>query len=77
MGRWTKVLQTARIVASDEQRLAKYCPDLDRWPQSWSIEPRDIAPGKQVVECFKPFLLHLLRRRPLIRFSNLFIQIPD
>jgi hypothetical protein len=60
MGRWTKVLQTARIVASDKERLAKYCPDLDRWPQSWSVEPRDITPGQQLLDCFKPFLLHLL-----------------
>lgn len=54
------MLQTARIVASDEERLAKYCPDLDRWPQSWSMEARDIAYGQQLVEYLKPFMLHLL-----------------
>jgi hypothetical protein len=60
MGRWTKLLQTARIVAPDEERLAKYCPDLDRWPQSWSMEPWDVAHGEQLVEYLKPFMLHLL-----------------
>lgn len=61
MGPWTKLLKTAGIVASDEQRLAKYCPDIDRWPESWSVEPRDIASGKQLLEAnLKPFLLHLL-----------------
>lgn len=55
------MLQTARIVAPDEERLAKYCPDLDRWPESWSMEPWDIDYGKQLVEQhLKPFMLHLL-----------------
>lgn len=55
------MLQTARIVASDEKRLAKYCPDLDRWPQSWSIESWDIDYGNQLVEHhLKPFMMHLL-----------------
>jgi len=47
-----------RIVA--EQALVAYCPDLTDWPGSWRIEPRDVAPGQSIVECFKPFLLHLL-----------------
>jgi hypothetical protein len=37
-----------------------YCPDLEQWPKSWMYEARDIAPGEQMVECFKPFLRHLL-----------------
>src|SRR5215469_15603435 len=40
--------------------LAKYCPDLERWPASWRVEARDLLPGQQLVECFKPFLRHLL-----------------
>ncbi len=50
----------AVIVASDTERLLQYCPDLENWPRSWSIEPRDIAPGQRIVSCFTPFLLHLL-----------------
>jgi hypothetical protein len=40
--------------------LAAYCPDLEQWPKSWMYEARDVAPGEQMVECFKPFLRHLL-----------------
>ena len=39
-----------------------YCPDLDQWPRSWAYEARDIPPGLQIVECFKPFLRELLSR---------------
>ncbi|MDQ3774647.1 MAG: hypothetical protein M3461_09890 [Pseudomonadota bacterium] len=53
-------MDKSAIVASDTERLAQYCPDLESWPRSWSVEPRDIAPGQRLVECFKPFLLHLL-----------------
>ena len=45
--------------ASDDD-LAAYCPDLDEWPSSWRGEARDLLPGQQIVECFKPFLRHLL-----------------
>jgi hypothetical protein len=48
------------IVASDTERLIQYCPDLESWSRSWSVEPRDIAPGQHIVACFTPFLLHLL-----------------
>src|SRR6202795_4673058 len=41
-------------------QLAAYCPDLERWPRSWMYEERDLSPGQQMVECFKPFLRHLL-----------------
>ena len=40
--------------------LLTYCPDLDRWPRSWSYEPRDVPPGVRMVEYFKPFLRDLL-----------------
>jgi hypothetical protein len=45
---------------SHDEVLAAYCPDLDQWPSSWMGEPRDLRPAQQIVECFKPFLLHLL-----------------
>jgi hypothetical protein len=35
-------------------------PDLDQWPGSWRCEGRDVSPGQQMVERFKPFLRHLL-----------------
>jgi hypothetical protein len=50
--------ESGTIVA--EQALATYCPDLDDWPASWCIEPRDLAPGQSIVECSRPFLLHLI-----------------
>ena len=37
-----------------------YCPDLAEWPRSWRYEDRDVLPGQQIVECFKPFLRHLM-----------------
>jgi hypothetical protein len=40
--------------------LAAYCPDLEQWPKSWMVEARDLPPGLQLVECFTPFLRHLL-----------------
>jgi hypothetical protein len=43
-----------------ENELAAYCPDLDDWPSTWRYEQRDVAPGQKLVECFKPFLCHLL-----------------
>src|ERR1700693_2192207 len=40
--------------------LAAYCPDLEKWPALWMVEARDLLPGRQIVECLKPFLRHLL-----------------
>ena len=40
--------------------LQAYCPDLDQWPRSWSYEAGDIPAGQQMVQCFRPFLHHLL-----------------
>src|ERR1700675_907787 len=47
--------------APADAELAVYCPDLEQWPRSWMYEERDLSPGQQIVECFKPFLRHLLR----------------
>jgi hypothetical protein len=52
-------LLVERAPAADE--LAAYCPDLEEWPRSWMYEERDLSPGQQVVDYFKPFLRHLLR----------------
>lgn len=46
------------MVTSDA--LAAYCPDLDEWPQRWRCDECDVVPGERIVECFKPFLRHLL-----------------
>jgi hypothetical protein len=46
--------------ASADDEIAAYCPDLDQWPTSWMYEKRDVSPGRQMVEYFKPFLRHLL-----------------
>src|SRR6516165_3470767 len=40
--------------------LTAYCPDLEQWPRSWMYEERDLSHGEQMVECFKPFLRHLV-----------------
>ena len=48
----------AQQIAADP--LQSYCPDLDQWPGSWAYEKRDIPPGLQMVDCFKPFLRELL-----------------
>jgi hypothetical protein len=55
----SKDILRADAVSADEE-LAAYCPDLDRWPNSWMYEECDLSPGQQMVECFKPFLRHLL-----------------
>ena len=53
------------IVADDEaaHALLNYCPDIEDWPKSWSYEESDLAPGRFIVELFKPFLLHLLAKK--------------
>src|ERR1700730_7789138 len=40
--------------------LTANCPDLEQWPRSWMYEERDLSHGQQMVECFKPFLRHLV-----------------
>ena len=58
---------SAAILSAQEasgDALAAYCPDLEQWPRSWMVEARDLGPGQQMVECFKPFLRHLLSSGP-------------
>jgi hypothetical protein len=42
------------------QALARLCPDLQNWPNTWRYQHSDIALGERIVECLRPFLLHLL-----------------
>lgn len=46
--------------AASAASLTKLCPDLESWPQRWRYQDCDIALGERIVECFTPFLLHLL-----------------
>jgi hypothetical protein len=55
-----EAVSTAEPACADDQQLAAYCPDLDEWPMRWRYEARDVAPGRQLAACFKPFLRHLL-----------------
>lgn len=57
-----RALGTEPIIpyAATPEALAKLCPDLQNWPQSWCIESPDIALGEHIVTFIKPFLLHLL-----------------
>jgi hypothetical protein len=52
------VKKTGAIVVDDD--LAAYCPDLEEWPTQWQYEDCDELPGRPIVECFAPFLRHLL-----------------
>src|SRR5712692_2767896 len=35
--------------------------DLNEWPRSWMGFPKDVPPGENIVECFRPFLNHLIQ----------------
>ena len=47
--------------------LAQYCPDLATWPRRWQFDEHDIVAGQDIVEFFKPFLLHLLEQNLSIK----------
>ena len=52
------------IVPSDTAaQLARYCPDLSTWPQSWCCDDADIPPGERIVQFLTPFMLHLLEQK--------------
>jgi hypothetical protein len=36
-----------------------YCPDLNNWPRSWMGIDKDLPPGEQLLDCFRPFIQHL------------------
>ena len=39
------------------------CKDLREWPQRWRGFPEDLPPGQNIVDCFRPFLHHLIERQ--------------
>lgn len=43
-----------------DRALAELCPDLHSWPERWRYQDADIPIGERLVECFTPFLVHLL-----------------
>src|SRR5271170_5865303 len=55
---------TSILQGAPPDELRAYCPDLEQWPRSWMYEERDLSHGQQMVECFKPFLRHLLSAGP-------------
>lgn len=54
----------ALIVPSDRAaQLARYCPDLSNWPQSWCYDDSDLPAGERIVQFLTPFLLYLLEQQ--------------
>jgi hypothetical protein len=51
---------TPYTIAPGPEPLAHYCPDLALWPKRWSGNTTDLPIGEELVNCFRPFLLHLL-----------------
>lgn len=54
------------MIVADEKAaraLREYCPDIEVWPERWSYDESDLAPGLRIVEFLKPFLLHLLAKK--------------
>lgn len=47
---------------NQDDELLKYCKDLNDWPKSWEGMPEDLAPGRQILEEFKPFIRFLIRK---------------
>lgn len=43
--------------------LVNLCPDFQSWPQRWRYDASDIATGERILECFTPFLIHLIEQR--------------
>jgi hypothetical protein len=60
MNRKTKAVRPKPIVPSPAAFAHDYL-DVDHWPHLWRVEPRDLSPGEQMLNIFKPFLFHLLR----------------
>ena len=46
--------------AASSAALAKLCPDLENWPNTWRYQHSDIHWGERMLEYFRPFLLFLL-----------------
>jgi hypothetical protein len=48
-----------RAATSPRHDLEHYCRDLSGWPRSWMGLEKDLPPGEQLVDLFRPFLEHL------------------
>jgi hypothetical protein len=59
MGTNTKMKTTSNSPSSTPAALLPYCGDLPEWPARWMGEEADLPPGRHLVACFTPFLLHL------------------
>jgi hypothetical protein len=47
-------------VALDRLPFGKH---IDDWPRQWMGFPKDLPPGEHLVQCFRPFLHHLIERQ--------------
>ena len=47
------------LKASASSRAFNVHCNFDDWPRSWRVEEKDLLPGQQLVDCFRPFLEHL------------------
>ena len=48
-----------RATSAPRRGLEHYYRDLNGWPRSWMGLEKDLAPGEQLVPCFRPFLEYL------------------
>ncbi len=53
--------------AASSAALAKLCPDLENWPNTWRYQQSDIHLGELILEYFRPFLLYLLHQGMAIK----------
>src|SRR5215469_3542203 len=56
----TSKINRTTPVPSSPSPLERYCRDLEGWPRSWMGWEKDLPPGEQLVNCFRPFLEHLV-----------------
>jgi hypothetical protein len=60
--KWKIVARTTKITrapTAPRHDLEHYCRDLNGWPRSWMGLEKDLPPGEQLVDCFRPFLKYL------------------
>jgi hypothetical protein len=49
-----------RATPASPASLEHYCRGLDDWPRSWMGWEKDLPPGENLVNCFRPFLAYLI-----------------
>jgi len=59
--KWTTAGTTkiTRAATAPHHTLEHYCRNLNDWPRSWMGLEKDLPPGEQLVNLFRPFLEHL------------------